>query len=95
MIASLSHMHWAEKKRFQQTSPAVIQDRRTYKPGGGGGSCTFHSCEHLVQLCNNEFELMKHIGDETLSQSMVDTVCVCVWGGIISNRTRKAVSGPG
>lgn len=43
----------------------------------------FHSCEHLVQLCNGEFGLMKHMGDGALTQRMVDSVCACVcvfWG---------------
>lgn len=38
----------------------------------------FHSCEHLVQLCNGEFGLMKHMGDGALTQRMADSVCVCV-----------------
>lgn len=37
----------------------------------------FHSCEHLVQLCNGEFELMKHMGDGALTQRMVDSTRVC------------------
>lgn len=38
----------------------------------------FHSCEHLVQLCNGEFGLMKHMGDGALTQRMVDSACACM-----------------
>lgn len=39
----------------------------------------FHSCKHLVQLCNGEFGLMNHMGDRALIQRMADNVCVCVF----------------
>lgn len=51
-------------------APSFATDAHTYREG----SCTFHSSEHLVQLCNDELELMKHSGDWTLSQSMADSM---------------------
>ena len=63
-----------------QTQAGAHTDRRaqTHAQDAGRVVVLFHSCEHLVQLCNGEFGLMKHMGDGALTQRMVDSASACV-----------------
>lgn len=46
---------------------ALSSSKDVYTQNKGRIAVLFHSCEHLVQLCNGEFELMKHMGDGALT----------------------------
>lgn len=63
--------------RFSSSVTLSLICAHTHTQNIGRVAVLFHSCEHLVQLCNGEFELMKHMGGGALTQRMVDSVRVC------------------